>query len=295
MTYVDLSCITSIGAYAFNGCTSLTNINLSPTLTTIGIQAFYNCTPLSGITLPSSLTTIGGNAFSGCTSLEIADLSLPNLISLGQNAFYGVSIRKITNLGKITSLPNADNSTQNFGNKDILEEIVLPETITYIPGSSFNGYSNLKKINTENIEKIGGYTFANALDGVALRMSKLSTIEGNQLFYNSGVTILDFRGSTFTDTKDSFAQGATNLHIVYLPDTLTSMGYGCFLNCTSLVTLICNATTPPTLGSKVLNNTPIASKKGTIYVPDASVDAYKAATNWSTYADIIKPLSEYVE
>ena len=111
---------------------------------------------------------------------------------------------------------------------------MLPETITYIPGSSFNGYSNLKKINTENIEKIGGYVFVNALDGAALRMPKLSTIEGNQLFYNSGVTILDFRGSTFTNTKDSFAQGATNLHTVYLSDTLTGIGYSAFQGCTSL-------------------------------------------------------------
>jgi hypothetical protein len=32
-----------------------------------------------------------------------------------------------------------------------------------------------------------------------------------------------------------------------------------------------------------------------IYVPDSSVDAYKAAENWSTYASRIYPLSEYVE
>lgn len=162
---------------------------------------------------------------------------------MGSNAFADVKITKISNLGKITSLPNADSSAQNFGKKDILEEIVLPETITYIPGSSFHGYSNLKKINLENIKNIGGYVFANALDGVALRMPKLSTIEGNQLFYNSGVTILDFRGSTFTDTKDSFAQGATNLHTVYLPDTLTRIGNSSFSNCASLV----NVTLPTSL------------------------------------------------
>lgn len=32
-----------------------------------------------------------------------------------------------------------------------------------------------------------------------------------------------------------------------------------------------------------------------IYVPDALVESYKTATNWSTYADQIHPLSEYVE
>lgn len=218
----------------FRNQKSLTYAKLPNTLTKIGSYAFYGCSALTSVNFPSSLKSIENSAFSGCTSLEIVDLSLPNLTSLGQNAFYGVNIRKISNLGKITSLPNSSSNNQNFGKKDILEEIVLPETITYIPGNSFQGYSNLKKINLENIEKVGGYVFANALNGVELRMPKLSTIEGNQLFYNSGVTILDFRGSTFTDTKDSFAQGATNLHTVYLPDTLKGIGYSAFNGCTSL-------------------------------------------------------------
>lgn len=48
---------------------------------------------------------------------------------------------------------------------------------------------------------------------------------------------------------------------------------------------------PPTLGTT--NN----SGTATIYVPDESVDAYKAATNWSTtqIANRIRPLSTYSE
>ena len=40
---------------------------------------------------------------------------------------------------------------------------------------------------------------------------------------------------------------------------------------------------------------PEGLKDGAIYVPDDKVEALKVATNWSTFADIIKPLSEYVE
>ena len=40
------------------------------------------------------------------------------------------------------------------------------------------------------------------------------------------------------------------------------------------------------------NNTPIASGTGFVYVPDAMVETYKSATNWSVYADQIKPISE---
>ena len=40
---------------------------------------------------------------------------------------------------------------------------------------------------------------------------------------------------------------------------------------------------------------PQGLKDGRIYVPDDKVDALKTATNWSTYADIIVPLSTLVE
>ena len=55
--------------------------------------------------------------------------------------------------------------------------------------------------------------------------------------------------------------------------------------------IVVEATTPPTLASASLpqlNDTKLTS----IYVPDASVEAYKAASGWSTFASIIKPISE---
>ena len=39
-------------------------------------------------------------------------------------------------------------------------------------------------------------------------------------------------------------------------------------------------------------NTAIENGTGYIYVPDSLVDSYKTATNWSTYASQIKPISE---
>lgn len=49
------------------------------------------------------------------------------------------------------------------------------------------------------------------------------------------------------------------------------------------------------LGTVNATYNPEGLKDGYIYVPDALVDSYKAATNWSTYASQIRPLSEYVE
>lgn len=96
----------TIGSCCFQDCTSLADINFPSSLTKIDNHAFSGCTALESVNLSSALTSISSYAFNGCTSLEIADLSLPNLESIGINAFTGVKITRISNLGKITSLPN---------------------------------------------------------------------------------------------------------------------------------------------------------------------------------------------
>lgn len=79
-------------------------------------------------------------------------------------------------------------------------------------------------------------------------------------------------------------------------------------NCYSLKTLIIrNMDTIPPLQPESFNNcyhfygtvdatyNPDGLKDGRIYVPDDKVESLKTATNWSIFADIIVPLSTYVE
>jgi hypothetical protein len=56
---------------------------------------------------------------------------------------------------------------------------------------------------------------------------------------------------------------------------------------------VCRATNPPIITTYTFDSTQISTEEGAIYVPDESVETYKSATNWSIYADQIKPLSEY--
>ena len=57
-----------------------------------------------------------------------------------------------------------------------------------------------------------------------------------------------------------------------------------FSNCPWLSEVYCRATTPPVLGEGVFSN---SEELGNIYVPAASVDAYKKAAGWSKFADKI--------
>ena len=63
--------ITAIPEGAFNGCTSLTSINLPDSITFIGPQAFQNCESLTSITLPEGLKTLGSIAFTGCNLTQM--------------------------------------------------------------------------------------------------------------------------------------------------------------------------------------------------------------------------------
>ena len=61
--------VTSIGDYAFRGCSGLTSVTIGNRVTSIGEEAFYGCTGLTSVTIPNSVTSIGSGAFSGCSSL----------------------------------------------------------------------------------------------------------------------------------------------------------------------------------------------------------------------------------
>ncbi len=80
------NCVTNIGGWAFDGCTSLTSITIPDSVTEIDWSAFEGCTSLTSITIPDSVTEIGWSAFEGCTSLK--SITIPSSVtSIGKNAF----------------------------------------------------------------------------------------------------------------------------------------------------------------------------------------------------------------
>ncbi|MBR0543122.1 MAG: leucine-rich repeat domain-containing protein, partial [Bacteroidaceae bacterium] len=70
VSYNDVTySISSIGHYAFFGCSGLIFVNIPNSVTSIGNYAFFGCTGLTSVTIPNSVTSIGNYAFFGCTGL----------------------------------------------------------------------------------------------------------------------------------------------------------------------------------------------------------------------------------
>ena len=96
--------ITSIGDYAFLGCSSLTSVTIPDSVTSIGSGAFYNCSSLTSVTIPDGVTSIGGWAFSDCSNLTSVTIG-NSVTSIGRSAFYNCSsLTSVTIGNSVTSI-----------------------------------------------------------------------------------------------------------------------------------------------------------------------------------------------
>ena len=113
----------------------------------------------------------------------------------------------------------------------------------------------------------------------------------NRIFQSSSINSISLP-STLTRINADACNSATNLQDITIPSSVAYIGGNAFNWCSGLQWVIVERPTPPTLAiSSAFSNTGNCP----IYVPDESVEAYKAANNWSALADRIKPLSELVE
>jgi hypothetical protein len=81
-----------------------------------------------------------------------------------------------------------------------------------------------------------------------------------------------------------YAFGGCSLTSVTIPDSVTTIGYNAFYDCSSLTSVYCKPTTPPT-GDDYMFDDNASDRK--IYVPRDSVNAYKSKSYWSNYASDI--------
>ena len=135
--------ITSIGDYAFMGCTGMTEMTLPNSVTSIGDNAFEGCSGLTELTLPNSVTSIGGYAFAYCSGLIKLTLS-NSLTSIGKYAFKGcIGLEKITSLAEIP--PMCGRKVFDGVNKTNCELIVPEESVAaYTRAEGWNEFSNIR-------------------------------------------------------------------------------------------------------------------------------------------------------
>lgn len=344
LTPEDAAKVTDIGT-TFKGNTEITSFEELEKFgtTSLGAKSFYQCSNLKSIDL-TKIKEIGENVFNGCSSLDI-DLNMPSLTKMNGlgGYFKGSGIRKIVNLGSITTIEGYFTNGGCFENCVNLEEVILPLTCVNLGkknqalyNSIFKGCTSLRSINLEHVEwiaercfsgckelqlelvnnkitSIGQYTFQGTklqsincpnVTTIGMYAFASSALSGDISFPNleSIRGLCEFDSTSIESVSDlgkvvqingaagyGMFVGCKLLKRVTFPSTLTLLGEWIVRNCTILEAVVMKSTVPPTIST----GTFAVPKACQFYVPDESVNAYKEATNWSAYADRIKPLSEY--
>ena len=222
---IDDHTVTSIGEFAFRGCTSLTSVTIPNSVTSIGDRAFKGCTSLTSITIPNSVTYIGSGAFNNCTSLT--SVTIPNSVtSIGWRAFhYCTSLTKI-NIDSESNCYSSENGV--LFNKDKTEliqypigkietEYLIPNSVTSIGDIAFRGCTSLTSVTIPNsVTSIGSTAFANCTSLTSITIPNSIISIGQQAFgyyfpYNSDM-YSKIPGFTIYGAKGSAAESYANEH-----------------------------------------------------------------------------------
>ena len=250
--------VTSIGDQAFSLCSGLTSVTIPNSVTSIGYRAFYYCKGLTSVTIGNSVTSIGGAAFAHCTGLTSVTIG-NSVTSIGESAFSGCSgLTSVTIGNSVTSIGD-----WAFANCSGLTSVTIGNSVTSIGRSAFSGCSRLTSVTIPNsVTSIGEWAFAHCTGLTSVTIPNSVTSIGNYAFYNcSGLTS------------------------VTIGNSVTSIGYNAFAFCTNLTDFYCYAEGVPTANSYAFGDSPV--KKVTLHVPAGAVNAYKAATPWSDFKEIV--------
>ena len=211
------------------------------------------------IEIGSSVKSIESYAFYYCYSL--ASVTIPNgVTSIGKNAVSAC-----------------------FS----LSSVTIPNSVTSIGNNVFYFCSSLASVTIPNgVTSIGSYAFSSCYSLASVTIPNSVTSIGSYAFYYcyslAPVTIPD---SVTSIGADAFYY-CYSLASVTIPNGVTSIGSYAFNGCSGIAFYdFSNHTSVPTLENT--NAFTGISADCQIRVPASLVDTWKAATNWSTYADYI--------
>ncbi|MGH7971662.1 MAG: leucine-rich repeat domain-containing protein, partial [Limisphaerales bacterium] len=181
--------VTNIGAFAFNGCTGLANVNLGNGVVSIGAWAFSYCTTLTSVSIPASVTHLGTFAFGSPNLVDITVSPLSTTYCSEDGVLFDKNQTTLVEfpVGKAGSYVIASTVT-SIGDGAFLfcpnlTSVTMPDTVTNIGDFAFSNCAGLTNVTiANNVANIGSYAFLNCGSLTSALIPRSVTSIGDEAF-----------------------------------------------------------------------------------------------------------------
>lgn len=291
--------VVEVGYLSFSEVKGITSITIPETVTTIAGAAFWESS-LSEITIPTSVTTIGESAFENTNLTEIV---IPeSVISLGDDVLsLCASLESVTLNNNPTAIP-----ARMVSGCTSLAGMTIPATVSKIGEFAFSECAALEDISLPSgVTEIGRFAFAYTPELKLLPLPETVTSVGHGVFYQSGIEEASLP-EAITVIPDGMYQCCASLREFKISNTVTEIEQEAFYWCFALdkITFGENVATignKAFMGDKALTSVtslntepPVGAafdsevyENAILYVPNAALEAYKAADGWKEFNNII--------
>lgn len=273
----------------FRGCKGITEVDIPDGVTHMGMTVFGDCSNLTRVHLPANLDTLDNSTFMSCTKLT--EVFIPHKVKyIGTYVFSRSGVKTVT-FEEGSELETIGHDA--FHECTTLEYMDMPNSVKKIEYQAFFECESLEWIHfSDNITELGTCVLAycplvteceipggvNTMENTIAECAALKRLKIGSKDSAPGVTLI----------KNCGIVGCNQIEYLELGANIDSLESHALEDLDNLKVLISWASVPPRCNGYWHSFGPYPQQMSAVlYVPKASLEAYRTANEWKNFKTIV--------